>query len=242
MLSLKEVTKVYENNNKKAVNNLNLEVNKGEIFGFLGPNGAGKTTTIRMITGILDITEGEILVNGFNIDKDPIKAKSSFTLVPDHPEIFDSISGIEYLNFIADMYEVSIQDREKTIEKYARDFELYGDLTQQIKSYSHGMKQKLLVIGALLPEPKILILDEPLGGLDPRSARILKNIMREHCKKGGTVFFSSHVLEVVENLCDRVAIIDEGELIACDSLENLKQNSEITLEDIFLELTADEEI
>jgi len=242
MLSLKEVTKVYENNNKKAVNNLNLEVNKGEIFGFLGPNGAGKTTTIRMITGILDITEGEILVNGFNIDKDPIKAKSSFTLVPDHPEIFDSISGIEYLNFIADMYEVSIQDREKMIEKYARDFELYGDLTQQIKSYSHGMKQKLLVIGALLPEPKILILDEPLGGLDPRSARILKNMMREHCKKGGTVFFSSHVLEVVENLCDRVAIIDEGELIACDSLENLKQNSEITLEDIFLELTADEEI
>ena len=242
MLSLKEVTKVYENNNKKAVNNLNLEVNKGEIFGFLGPNGAGKTTTIRMITGILDITEGEILVNGFNIDKDPIKAKSSFTLVPDHPEIFDSISGIEYFNFIADMYEVSIQDREKMIEKYARDFELYGDLTQQIKSYSHGMKQKLLVIGALLPEPKILILDEPLGGLDPRSARILKNMMREHCKKGGTVFFSSHVLEVVENLCDRVAIIDEGELIACDSLENLKQNSEITLEDIFLELTADEEI
>jgi len=140
------------------------------------------------------------------------------------------------------MYEVSSQDREKMIEKYARDFEIYDDLTQQIKSYSHGMKQKLLVIGALLPEPKILILDEPLGGLDPRSARILKNIMREHCKKGGTVFFSSHVLEVVENLCDRVAIIDEGELIACDSLENLKQNSEITLEDIFLELTADEEI
>ena len=234
MLSLKNVTKVYENNNKKAVNNLNLEVNKGEIFGFLGPNGAGKTTTIRMITGILDISEGEILVNGFNIDKEPIKAKSSFTLVPDHPEIFDSISGIEYLNFIADMYEVSSQDREKTIEKYARDFGIYDDLTQQIKSYSHGMKQKLLVIGALLPEPKILILDEPLGGLDPRSARILKNIMREHCKKGGTVFFSSHVLEVVENLCDRVAIIDEGELIACDSLENLKQNSEITLEDIFL--------
>ncbi|HKL13625.1 MAG TPA: ABC transporter ATP-binding protein [Halanaerobiales bacterium] len=239
MLKINSVTKVYENN-KKAVDDLNLAVNKGEIFGFLGPNGAGKTTTIRMITGILDITEGDILVNGYSIAKETIKAKSSFTFVPDHPEIFDSISGIEYLNFIADMYEVPLEDRENIIEKYARDFEIYEDLTQQIKSYSHGMRQKLLVIGALLPNPKILILDEPLGGLDPRSARILKNIMREHCQEGGTVFFSSHVLEVVENLCDRVAIIDEGQLIACDTLKNLKQNTDISLEDIFLELTEDE--
>ncbi len=239
MLKVNSVTKVYENN-KKAVDDLNLTVNKGEIFGFLGPNGAGKTTTIRMITGILDITEGDILVNGYSIAKETIKAKSSFTFVPDHPEIFDSISGIEYLNFIADMYEVPLEDRENIIEKYARDFEIYEDLTQQIKSYSHGMRQKLLVIGALLPNPKILILDEPLGGLDPRSARILKNIMREHCQEGGTVFFSSHVLEVVENLCDRVAIIDEGQLIACDTLKNLKQNTDISLEDIFLELTEDE--
>ncbi len=242
MLKLTNLTKVYENNNKKAVDNINLSIKQGEIFGFLGPNGAGKTTTIRMIAGILDITEGEISINGFDIEKEPIKAKSSFTLVPDHPDIFDSISGIEYLNFIADMYEVSTEVRKEKIEKYTKAFEIYNDLTQSIKSYSHGMKQKLLVTGALLPEPRILILDEPLGGLDPRSARNLKNIMREHCQNGGTVFFSSHVLEVVENLCDRIAIINKGKIIACDELKNLKENPDTTLEELFLELTENEEI
>jgi ABC-2 type transport system ATP-binding protein len=242
MLKLKNLTKVYENNSKKAVDNINLSIKQGEIFGFLGPNGAGKTTTIRMIAGILDITEGDISINGFDIEKEPIQAKKSFTLVPDHPDIFDSISGIEYLNFIADMYEVSTEVRKEKIEKYTKAFEIYNDLTQSIKSYSHGMKQKLLVTGALLPEPKILILDEPLGGLDPRSARNLKNIMREHCQNGGTVFFSSHVLEVVENLCDRIAIINKGKIIACDELRNLKENPDITLEELFLEMTENEEI
>ncbi len=241
MLKIKNVTKIYDNK-KKAVDKLSLEVNKGEIFGFLGPNGAGKTTTIRMMTGILDITDGEIFIDQFNIKKDPIKAKNCFTYVPDHPEIFDSIKGIDYLNFIADMYEVSKKDRKDIIEKYTEDFEIYNDLTNPINSYSHGMKQKLLVTGALLPKPKLLILDEPLGGLDPRSARILKNVMKEHCSEGKTVFFSSHILEIVENLCDRIGIIDEGKLIACDTMENLKKKSDSTLEDIFLELTEDEKI
>ncbi len=241
MLKFKNVSKTYDGK-KMAVNNLNLSVERGEIFGFLGPNGAGKTTTIRMITGILDLSSGLIEVDGKNIEKEPVKAKNNFTFVPDHPDIFDSINGIDYLNFIADMYEVSKEERKQKIEKYTKDFGIYKDLTQPIKSYSHGMRQKLLVTGALLPSPKILILDEPLGGLDPRSAKILKSMMREHCKNGGTVFFSSHILEVVENLCDRIGIIEEGRLIACDTLENLKQKPDSTLEDIFLELTEHEKI
>lgn len=241
MLKINNVTKIYDNK-KKAVDRLNLEVKKGEIFGFLGPNGAGKTTTIRMMTGILDITEGEIFIDQHSIEKEPILAKKCFTFVPDHPEIFDSINGIDYLNFIADMYEVSKEDRKETIEKYTKDFEIYNELTDPVNSYSHGMKQKLLVTGALLPKPKILILDEPLGGLDPRSSRILKDVMKEHCRNGKTVFFSSHILEIVENLCDRIGIINEGKLIACDTMDNLRKKSDSTLEDIFLELTADEKI
>ncbi len=239
MLDLRNVSKSYTGQ-KKAVNRLTLNVKKGEIFGFIGPNGAGKTTTIRMITGILSPTEGEIFVNGFNVGKEALKAKKSFTYVPDHPELFDSIKGIDYLNFIADMYDVSVKDRKEKIERFTREFEIYNDLTQPINSYSHGMKQKLLISGALLPDPELFILDEPLGGLDPRSARILKDLMKEHCAKGGTVFFSSHILEVVENLCDRIAIINQGKLIACDTLEKIKKRSDSTLEDIFLELTKDE--
>jgi ABC-2 type transport system ATP-binding protein len=225
---------------REVVKNVGLEVKAGSIVGLLGPNGAGKTTTIRMITGILEPTAGSITIDGNNIEKEPIVSKKKFTYVPDHPEIFDAIKGIDYLNFIADMYEVSVTEREEKIEKYTRDFEIYEALTQAINSYSHGMKQKLLVSGALLPQPELFILDEPLGGLDPRSAKILKSMMREHCQNGGTVFFSSHVLEVVENLCDRIAIINQGKLIACDTLENIKKNSDNTLEDIFLELTAHE--
>ncbi|MFW6390167.1 MAG: ABC transporter ATP-binding protein, partial [Halanaerobiales bacterium] len=220
MLKLKDVTKVYDGE-KKAVNKLSLEVNKGEIFGFVGPNGAGKTTTLRMITGILKPTAGNISVNGYDISHDALQAKRQFTYVPDHPEIFNSIKGIDYLNFIADIYDVSQVERKERIEKYTKDFEIYDDLTSPISSYSHGMKQKLIISGAIVPEPEIFILDEPLGGLDPRSAKILKNMMQEHCEKGGTVFFSSHILEVVENLCDRIGIINEGELIACDSLINI---------------------
>lgn len=239
MLELKNITKIYDNE-KKAVDDLSLNIKKGEIFGFVGPNGAGKTTTIRMITGIIEPTAGNITIDGNNIDKNPIASKKCFTYVPDHPEIFDAIKGIEYLNFMADMYEVPVTERKEKIEKYTRDFEIYEALTQPINSYSHGMKQKLLVSGALLPQPKLFILDEPLGGLDPRSAKILKSMMREHCENGGTVFFSSHVLEVVENLCDRIGIINKGKLIACDTLNNIKKDSDNTLEDIFLELTAHE--
>ncbi|MFW5791015.1 MAG: ABC transporter ATP-binding protein [Bacillota bacterium] len=239
MIELKNVSKVYDGK-KEAVKNLNMEIDQGEIFGFLGPNGAGKTTTLRMITGILAPTEGDILVNGINVRNEPLKAKKSFTYVPDHPDIFNSITGIDYLNFIADIYEVSVEKRQKKIEKLTGEFEIYNDLGKMINSYSHGMKQKLLISGALLPEPEIFILDEPIGGLDPRSARILKDLMREHCNQGGTILFSSHLLEIVENICDRVGIIKEGRLIACDSLKKIKAKSDSSLEDIFMELTEDE--
>ena len=239
MLSIKNVTKMYDGS-KKAVENLSLEVAKGEIFGFIGPNGAGKTTTIKMMTGILEPTEGQITVNGHDIVKDPIKAKMSFTYVPDHPEIFSSITGIDYLNFIADMYEISVADRKAKIEKLTKAFELYDVLRKPVNSYSHGMQQKLVLIGALIPNPKLWILDEPLVGLDPYSAKLLKDMMKEHCSNGGTVFFSSHLLEVVENLCDRIGIIHHGKLITCDTLKNIKQRSDGTLEEIFLELTKNE--
>ncbi|NLJ83470.1 MAG: ABC transporter ATP-binding protein [Halanaerobiaceae bacterium] len=239
MIQIKGVTKIYDGG-KKAVDNLNMEIKKGEIFGFLGPNGAGKTTTLRMITGILAPTGGEIYVNGYNISTEALEAKRSFTYVPDHPDIFNAISGIDYLNFIADIYEVPLQKRKEKIEKYTKDFEIYDALTKLVSSYSHGMKQKLLISAALLPEPAVFILDEPLSGLDPKSSRILKEIMKEHSKKGGTVLFSSHILEVVENLCDRIGIIKDGVLVACDSLENLKKHSDSSLEDIFMELTENE--
>ncbi|MFP4661776.1 MAG: ABC transporter ATP-binding protein [Halanaerobiales bacterium] len=239
MIKLSEVTKIYDDE-KKAVDNLSMEIEKGEIFGFLGPNGAGKTTTLRMITGILAPTDGEITVNGYNIRKEPLKAKMSFTYVPDHPDIFNSITGIDYLNFIADIYGVSVKDRKSRIERLTGEFEIFDDLGKVVNSYSHGMKQKLLISGALLPDPEIFILDEPLGGLDPKSAKRLKDMMKEHCGNGGTVLFSSHILEVVENLCDRVGIIKNGKLIACDTLGNIKTNPDSTLEDVFMELTDNE--
>lgn len=239
IINLSGVSKVYDGD-KKAVNDLNMDIKKGEIFGFLGPNGAGKTTTLRMITGILAPTKGEITVNGIDIRKEPLEAKKSFTYVPDHPEIFDSITGIDYLNFIADIYEVSVEKRKEKIEYFTKRFEIYDDLGKVINSYSHGMKQKLLISGALLPDPEIFILDEPLGGLDPRSARMLKNMMREHCDDGGTVLFSSHILEVVENLCDRVGIIKKGKLVVCGTMEEIKTNPDSSLEDMFMELTENE--
>lgn len=239
MLVLKNVSKSYDKK-KKVVNNISLEVREGEIMGFIGPNGAGKTTTIKMITGIISPSEGYITINGMDISKSPVKAKGNFTYVPDYPSIFDSIKGIDYLNFIADMYDVSVEDRKERIEKFTKQFQIYEALTQTINSYSHGMKQKLLISGALIPNPKIFILDEPMIGLDPHSAKILKDLMREHCDKGGTVFFSSHGLEVVENICDRVAIIHKGKLIACDVVENIKKSNDNTLEKVFLEMTKDE--
>lgn len=239
MLQVKGVTKVYSND-KKAVDNLDLEIRKGEIFGFIGPNGAGKTTTLKMITGIISPSEGEILVGGHSIRTDAVAAKQSFTFVPDHPEIYDAVKGIDYLNFIADMYEVSKADRQARVEKFTKLFQINDALTQPVNSYSHGMRQKLMICGALLPNPKLFILDEPHVGLDPHSAKVLKDLMKEHCAAGGTVLFSSHVLEVVENLCDRVAIIHKGKLIALGTPEEIKKDTSATLEDIFLEMTKDE--
>ena len=239
MLVLKDLTKSYDGK-KKAVDHLSLTVKEGEIFGFIGPNGAGKTTTIKMITGILTPTCGQIKIKGIDMAQSPVKAKMNFTYVPDHPEIFSSIRGIDYLNFLADMYEVPVVERRDQIEKFTKIFAIYEELDQLILSHSHGMKQKLLICGALLPNPKLFILDEPLVGLDPLSAKKLKDIMKEHCNKGGTVFFSSHLLEVVENICDRIAVINKGRLVACDRLEKIKEESGHTLEEIFLELTKRE--
>ncbi|WP_243259140.1 ABC transporter ATP-binding protein [Clostridium sp. 'deep sea'] len=238
MLKLSSLTKNYDGK-KLAVDSIDLSVNHGEIFGFIGPNGAGKTTTIKMITGMLLPTSGQVLIDNVDISKEPVKAKNKFTFVPDHPEIFDSISGFDYLNFIGDIYGINQDIRQQRIEKYAKTFEIYDSLGKAVSSYSHGMKQKLLISGALLPNPKLFILDEPLVGLDPRSARILKDIMREHCQTGGTVFFSSHVLEVVENLCDRIAIIKDGKIIALGTIDQIKDQDE-SLEEMFLELTENE--
>lgn len=239
MLTIKGVTKVYSNE-KKAVDKLTLDINQGEIFGFIGPNGAGKTTTLKMITGIIAPTDGDIEINAHSIRTDAVAAKQSFTFVPDHPEIYDAVKGIDYLNFIADMYEVSKEERKARIERFTKLFQIDDALTQSINGYSHGMRQKLMICGALLPNPKLFILDEPHVGLDPHSAKVLKNLMKEHCEAGGTVLFSSHVLEVVENLCDRVAIIHKGQLIALGTPEEITKDSAATLEDIFLEMTKDE--
>ncbi|MCZ0702955.1 ABC-2 type transport system ATP-binding protein [Natronobacillus azotifigens] len=238
MLALKNVSKTYDRS-KRAVNQISLDVEKGEIIGFIGPNGAGKTTTLKMITGIIQPTEGTISIDGVDIMKAPVDAKKNFSYVPDQPTIFDAISGIDYLNFMADMYDVSIRERKKRIEKFSKAFQIDDALTQKVNSYSHGMRQKLLITGAMLSNPKLFILDEPMVGLDPHSARVLKDLMREHCNKGGTVFFSSHGLEVVEDLCDRVAIIHKGKLIACDVVGNIKKSTDTTLENVFLEMTRD---
>lgn len=240
MLVLKDVTKTYDGK-RMAVNQLNLRVEAGEIFGFIGPNGAGKTTTIKMITGLLPPTSGRILLNGVDLAASPVEAKRKFTYVPDHPEIFSGIRGIDYLNFLADMYEVPRRERQARIEKYTRLFTLYDALGETIHAYSHGMKQKLLICGALLPQAPLFILDEPLVGLDPLATKHLKDIMREHCAAGGTVFFSSHLLAVVDEICDRIGVINQGELIACDRVERIKNGSAHSLEEIFLELTKDEE-
>lgn len=238
MISIKDVSKTYQND-KKAVKALHVEVKKGEIFGFIGPNGAGKTTTLKMITGIIGPTHGQITINGFDVANEPVQAKKQFTFVPDHPEIYDGIKGIAYLNFIADMFDVSLEDRKQRVERFSKLFQIDDVLGQHVNTYSHGMKQKLMICAALLPNPHLFILDEPHVGLDPHSSKVLKDLMREHCQKGGTVLFSSHVLEVVENLCDRVAIIHKGELIACDTLEAIKASRDISLEDLFLEMTKD---
>ena len=238
MIEIKNVSKSYVKG-KKSVDSLNIDIKNGEIFGFLGPNGAGKTTTIRMITGILDIDEGDILIDGESIKTNSLQAKKNFGFVPDSPDMFLKLKGIEYLNFMADIYEVSKEKRVEKIEELTKKFEIYDELNSQIQSYSHGMRQKIVICAALLSEPKNWILDEPMTGLDPKSSFDLKEMMREHAKSGKTVFFSTHVLEVAEKLCDRVGIINKGKLVFVGTFEDMKEKfkEEGTLEELFLEIT-----
>ncbi len=242
MIEIKNVSKSYVKN-KKSVDDLNLEIKDGEIFGFLGPNGAGKTTTIKMITGILQIDEGDILIDGKSITKEPVEAKKLFGFVPDSPDMFLKLKGIEYLNFMADIYEVPNNIRKQRIEELTKKFEIYNDLNNEIESYSHGMRQKIVLCGAILNNPKNWILDEPMTGLDPQSSYDLKEMMREHAKNNNCVFFSTHVLEVAERLCDRVGIINKGKLIFVGTLEEMraKLQENKSLEELFLEITKNED-
>ena len=240
MIEIKNVSKSYIKG-KKSVDNLNLEIKNGEIFGFLGPNGAGKTTTIRMITGILNIDEGDILVDGKSIKEEPIEAKKRFGFVPDNPDMFLKLKGIEYLMFMADVYDVPQDNRKERIEKLTKKFGIYSDLNSQIQSYSHGMRQKIVICGALLSKPQNWILDEPMTGLDPKSSFDLKQMMREHADSGKTVFFSTHILEVAEKICDRVGIINKGKLVFVGTFDEMKQKfkENASLEKLFLEITED---
>lgn len=240
MITITNLSKKYKNAQNFAVKDLSLTVNAGEVFGFIGANGAGKSTTIKCVTGILPYTEGKIEINGFDLAKDSISAKKNIGYVSDNHSVYDKLTGREYVNFLANIYDVPKDLREKRMNDLAIRFDLQDKLDSQISSYSHGMKQKLCVIGALIHEPKVWILDEPLTGLDPKSARELKELMREHCDKGNVVFFSSHVLEVVEKLCDRIAIIKDGSIIATFTMEELeKEQKGASLEDFFLKITEE---
>ena len=240
MIEIKNVSKSYVKN-KKSVDSLNLEIKDGEIFGFLGPNGAGKTTTIRMITGILEPDGGDILIDGYSIRSNPLEAKKRFGFVPDNPDMFLKLKGIEYLNFLAEIYDVPFEDSQERIEKLTKKFEIYNNLNNTIESYSHGMRQKIVICGALISNPKNWILDEPMTGLDPKSSFDLKEMMREHTKKGNAVFFSTHILDVAERLCDRVGIINKGKLVFVGTFEEMKAKfkEETSLEELFLEITED---
>ena len=241
MIKIENVTKSYIKG-KKSIDNLNLEIQNGEIFGFLGPNGAGKTTTIKMITGILNPDEGDIFIDGKSIQKEPLEAKKNFGFVPDSPDMFLKLKGIEYLNFLADIYEIPNEKRKERIETLTKKFEIYENLNSEIQSYSHGMRQKIVICGVLLNNPKNWILDEPMTGLDPKSSHDLKEMMREHSRNGNTVFFSTHILEVAERLCDRVGIIHKGKLVFVGTFEEMKKKfkENTSLEELFLEITDDE--
>ena len=240
MIELQHVTKTYAKNHKKAVEDLTLQVNGGELFGFIGPNGAGKTTTIKLMTGILKPDEGTVTMAGHRMDSDRLAAQQLIGYVPDGNDLYDRLTGMEYLNFMADVYQVDSAHRKAHIEKYLHLFELEEAINSQIRSYSKGMKQKLVVIGALIHNPPVWILDEPLSGLDPRAAHLLKEEMIRHCSEGNTVFFSTHVLEVAEKLCTRIGLIDHGSLRALGTLEELRSGEKgASLEDLFLQLTDD---
>ena len=232
MLKINNLTKKY--GDKAAVDSLSLHIAPGEIYGFIGHNGAGKTTTLKAAVGILPFDEGEIFIDGISVKDEPLKSKKQLAYIPDNPDLYDYMTGIKYLNFIADIFGVSAADRKRRIEDLSRRFELTKDLEQPIASYSHGMKQKLAIISAWLHEPRLIIMDEPFVGLDPKASHLLKAMMREVCDGGGAIFFSTHVLEVAEKLCDKVAIIKSGKLIRSGTMEEVKGDD--SLEDVFLEL------
>ncbi len=232
MLKICNLTKKYDDT--LAVDNLSLNINPGELFGFIGHNGAGKTTTIKACCGIHPFDSGEILINGISIADKPIDAKKNIAYIPDNPDLYDFLTGIKYLNFIADVYKISSADRKVEIEKYAELFDMKKNLNDLISSYSHGMKQKLALISAFIHHPKLLILDEPFVGLDPKASHTLKLEMRKLCDEGGAIFFSTHVLDVAEKICDKIAIIKNGKLVVCGTTKEVKGNS--SLEDVFLEL------
>jgi ABC-2 type transport system ATP-binding protein len=237
MLDIIKFSKSYKNG-KKAVNDISITVKAGEIFGFIGHNGAGKTTTIKSVVGILEFNEGDILIDGVSIKEEPISCKRKIAYIPDNPDIYESLTGIQYLNFIGDIYEVPKEERENLIKFYSEKFEIMSALGDLISSYSHGMKQKLVIISALIHKPKLLILDEPFVGLDPKASHILKEEMRKLCNDGVAIFFSTHVLEVAEKLCDKVAIIKDGNIVSQGKIDEVKGNS--SLEDIFMELIENE--
>ena len=235
MLTIEHLTKSY--GDKKAVDNLSLHIAPGEIYGFIGHNGAGKTTTLKACAGILPFEEGQIRIGGKDIITDPLGCKQRMAYIPDNPDIYEYMSGIRFLNFIGDIYRVEPTVRRERIHTYAEMLGIEGDLAQPVSAFSHGMKQKLVLISAWIHEPKLILMDEPFVGLDPKAAFLLKELMHEHCDKGGAIFFSTHVLDVAEKLCDKVAIIKEGRLVASGSMQEVKGNA--SLEDVFLELEED---
>ena len=235
MLNIEHLTKTY--GDKKAVDDLSLHIRPGEVYGFIGHNGAGKTTTLKSCCGILQFDSGSIRIGGKSITDEPIACKKMLAYIPDNPDLYEFLSGVKYLNFVADVYGVSAAERESRILHYADMFDLTADLAQPVSAYSHGMKQKLAVIAALIHEPKLIMMDEPFVGLDPTAAHQLKTIMREHCDRGGAIFFSTHVLEVAEKLCDKVAIIKNGRLVASGTMDDVRGDQ--SLEEVFLELEGE---
>lgn len=235
MLAIQNLTKTYKGG-KTAVDNLNLNVEAGDIYGFIGHNGAGKTTTIKCIVGIHDFDQGEILVDNISVKEDPLRCKERLAYIPDNPDLYEYLTGIQYLNFMADIFHIGKKEREERIAKEAADFEITGALGDLVSSYSHGMKQKLAIIGALIHRPKLMVLDEPFVGLDPQATLILKNKMHQMCKEGSAIFFSTHVLDVAEKLCNKVAIIKQGKLIASGTTEELTKGE--SLESVFMEVVT----
>lgn len=237
MLKIEHLTKIY--GEKRAVDDLSLTIAPGEIYGFIGHNGAGKTTTLKACVGLIDFDDGEIFVDGHSIKSDPLACKRELAYIPDNPDLYDFLTGIRYLNFIADVFSVDSATRAERIRKYADLFEITKDLAAPIGAYSHGMKQKLVIISAWLHAPKLILMDEPFVGLDPKASHVLKEMMREHCRAGGAIFFSTHVLDVAEKLCDKVAIIKSGKLLVTGTMEEVKGDD--TLEDVFLELEDEDD-